>query len=131
MGVSVSWQTPAPGAYSAQVPVATMRAPPESAKARHRRMVSAVAASDRYAIPAGDLAEGRKTFETVGCMACHRIGNDRRGVDAVDADGTVKKAMDAASFRTHGPNLTAAGGRRCSPPGRSPRRSDCLVSHSG
>ncbi len=61
--------------------------------------------------PAGDLAEGRKTFESIGCMACHRIGNDRRGVDVVEPDGTVKKAMDAASFRTHGPNLDGTGSK--------------------
>src|SRR5207244_11471134 len=31
--------------------------------------------------PAGDLAQGRQTFETVGCLACHRVGAYRRGVD--------------------------------------------------
>jgi cytochrome c2 len=49
--------------------------------------------------PAGDLAAGRKTFETVGCLGCHRIGDDQRGMDA----------FWAASYRTHGPNLDGTG----------------------
>jgi cytochrome c2 len=61
--------------------------------------------------PPGDLAAGRKTFETVGCLACHRVGNDRRGVDATLPDGTTKKGMDAASYRTHGPNLDGTGSK--------------------
>jgi mono/diheme cytochrome c family protein len=51
--------------------------------------------------PAGDLAAGRRLFESVGCMACHRIGDDRRGVDGIPA----------ASFRTHGPNLDGTGSK--------------------
>jgi len=59
--------------------------------------------------PAGNLEAGRKVFETVGCLACHRIGNDRRGIDTVMPDGTVHKVPDAAAFRTHGPNLDGTG----------------------
>src|SRR5207237_10454943 len=33
--------------------------------------------------PAGDLVGGRKVFESVGCMACHRIGDDQRGMEIV------------------------------------------------
>jgi cytochrome c2 len=51
--------------------------------------------------PAGDLAAGRKTFEAVGCLACHRVGDDRRGMEAIGA----------ASFRTHGPNLDGTGSK--------------------
>jgi mono/diheme cytochrome c family protein len=57
---------------------------------------------DSYpAPPAGDAGAGRKTFETVGCMACHRIGDDKRGL----------LEIDAASFRTHGPNLDGTGSK--------------------
>jgi cytochrome c2 len=49
--------------------------------------------------PAGDLTAGRKTFETVGCLGCHRVGDDKRGMDA----------FWAASYRTHGPNLDGTG----------------------
>jgi mono/diheme cytochrome c family protein len=51
--------------------------------------------------PAGDLAAGRKTLETVGCLGCHRIGQDSRGVPEIAA----------ASFRTHGPNLDGTGSK--------------------
>jgi mono/diheme cytochrome c family protein len=51
--------------------------------------------------PRGDLAAGRRLFESVGCMACHRIGDDRRGVEGIAA----------ASFRTHGPNLDGTGSK--------------------
>jgi len=51
--------------------------------------------------PAGDAAAGQKTFETVGCLACHRIGEDRRGIDT----------FAAASFRTQGPNLSGTGSK--------------------
>ena len=51
--------------------------------------------------PAGDLAAGRKTFETIGCLGCHRIGDDKRGMDA----------FWAASYRTHGPNLDGTGSK--------------------
>ena len=51
--------------------------------------------------PAGDLAAGRKTFETVGCLGCHRVGDDKRGMDA----------FWAASYRTHGPNLDGTGSK--------------------
>jgi cytochrome c2 len=61
--------------------------------------------------PAGDLAQGRKTFETIGCLACHRVGPDRRGVDETLPDGTTRKGLDAASFRTHGPNLDGTGSK--------------------
>jgi len=62
----------------------------------------ASAAADSYpAPPAGDLEAGRTTFESVGCMGCHRIGNDRRGLER----------FDAASYRTHGPNLDGTGSK--------------------
>src|SRR5262245_11262799 len=51
--------------------------------------------------PAGDLAAGRKAFETIGCLACHRVGDDRRGMEPIGA----------ASFRTHGPNLDGTGSK--------------------
>jgi cytochrome c2 len=89
----------------------------EEQKARNNVEANAVVAyiveksgKDAYpAPPAGDLEAGRKTFETVGCLACHRIGNDRRGIDTSLPDGTVRKGMDAAAFRTHGPNLDGTG----------------------
>jgi cytochrome c2 len=51
--------------------------------------------------PAGDLSAGRKTFETIGCLGCHRVGDDKRGMDA----------FWAASYRTHGPNLDGTGSK--------------------
>jgi cytochrome c2 len=51
--------------------------------------------------PGGDLQAGRKTFETVGCLGCHRVGDDRRGVDK----------FEAASYRAHGPNLDGTGSK--------------------
>ena len=51
--------------------------------------------------PAGDLGAGRKTFETIGCLGCHRVGDDKRGMDA----------FWAASYRTHGPNLDGTGSK--------------------
>jgi cytochrome c2 len=51
--------------------------------------------------PRGDLEAGRKTFETVGCLACHRVGDDRRGIDG----------LLMASFRSHGPNLDGTGSK--------------------
>jgi mono/diheme cytochrome c family protein len=78
-------------------------------KARSNTEVNAVVAyladkAERLAYPdppKGDLAAGRSVFETVGCMACHRIGDDRRGVVGIPA----------ASFRTHGPNLDGTGSK--------------------
>lgn len=51
--------------------------------------------------PPGDLEAGRRTFETVGCLACHRVGDDRRGIT-----GPLH-----ASFRAHGPNLDGTGSK--------------------
>src|SRR5262249_46104045 len=51
--------------------------------------------------PAGDLVAGRKLFESVGCLACHRIGDDRRGVTG----------LDASNFRSHGPHLDGTGSK--------------------
>jgi cytochrome c2 len=51
--------------------------------------------------PKGDLDAGRKTFESVGCLACHRIGDDMRGIE-----GPLM-----ASYRTHGPNLDGTGSK--------------------
>ncbi len=53
------------------------------------------------AAPRGDAAAGRKTFESVGCLACHRVGDDRRGITGIEA----------AAFRTHGPNLDGTGSK--------------------
>ena len=49
--------------------------------------------------PPGDRDNGRQLFESVGCLACHRVGDDRRGVDG----------LPMAAFRTHGPNLDGSG----------------------
>ena len=57
---------------------------------------------DYPAPPAGDLAAGRKLFETVGCLGCHRVGDDKRG------DG---RGLDASNFRAHGPNLDGTGSK--------------------
>jgi cytochrome c2 len=78
-------------------------------KARNDAEANAVTAylvakskAERYpAAPAGDMEAGRKAFETVGCLACHRVGDDKRGVDA----------LEMASFRTHGPNLDGTGSK--------------------
>src|SRR5258708_12650775 len=51
--------------------------------------------------PRGDLAAGRKVFESVGCLACHRVGDDRRGI----------VGLEAAAFREHGPNLAGTGSK--------------------
>jgi cytochrome c2 len=51
--------------------------------------------------PKGDLDAGRKTFESVGCLACHRVGNDMRGIEG----------PEMASYRTHGPNLDGTGSK--------------------
>jgi cytochrome c2 len=51
--------------------------------------------------PRGDLQAGRKAFETIGCLACHRVGDDRRGISG----------LERAAFRTHGPNLDGAGSK--------------------
>jgi cytochrome c2 len=60
---------------------------------------SQATSSEYPAPPAGDLAAGRKTFESIGCLGCHRVGDDKRGMDA----------FWAASYRTHGPNLDGTG----------------------
>jgi cytochrome c2 len=51
--------------------------------------------------PKGDLEAGRKVFESVGCLACHRIGDDKRGLEK----------YEMASYRTHGPNLDGTGSK--------------------
>ena len=51
--------------------------------------------------PKGELEAGRKSFESIGCMACHRIGEDGRGVEG----------LPVASFRAHGPNLDGTGSK--------------------
>src|SRR5258708_27376800 len=64
--------------------------------------VVARSAKDAYPEPPrGDLAAGRKIFETVGCLACHRVGDDRRGI----------VGLEAAAFREHGPNLAGTGSK--------------------
>ena len=59
--------------------------------------------------PGGDLAAGRKMFETVGCLGCHRIGPDNRGMEVLKTADGKSVPMPAASFRTHGPNLDGTG----------------------
>jgi mono/diheme cytochrome c family protein/predicted nucleic acid-binding Zn-ribbon protein len=57
---------------------------------------------DAYpAPPAGDLDAGRQAFETIGCLGCHRVGDDKRGLEK----------FWAASYRTHGPNLEGTGSK--------------------
>ncbi len=51
--------------------------------------------------PRGDLTRGRKLFESVGCLACHRIGDDKRGVEG----------FEMAAYRSHGPNLDGTGSK--------------------
>ncbi len=51
--------------------------------------------------PRGDLGSGKKLFESVGCLACHRVGDDRRGIEG----------FTPASFRSHGPNLDGTGSK--------------------
>jgi cytochrome c2 len=78
-------------------------------KARNNVEINAVVAyvsekSGTVAYPAppkGDAAAGRKTFESVGCLACHRVGDDRRGITGIES----------AAFRTHGPNLDGTGSK--------------------
>jgi mono/diheme cytochrome c family protein len=78
-------------------------------KARNDTEANAVAAyvvtrsaTDRYPDPPrGDLLAGRKIFESVGCLACHRVGDDRRGI----------VGLEAAAFREHGPNLAGTGSK--------------------
>ncbi|PYQ11926.1 MAG: hypothetical protein DMF80_20025 [Acidobacteria bacterium] len=85
----------------------------ETAEQKHRNdteanaviayLVSNAGAAEPYPPPpAGDLEAGRKLFESVGCLACHRVGNDRRGLN---------EGFDAAAFRTHGPNLDGTGSK--------------------
>jgi cytochrome c2 len=59
--------------------------------------------------PGGDLTAGRKVFETVGCLACHRVGDDQRGMEVIKTAAGKDVPIAAASFRTHGPNLDGTG----------------------
>jgi mono/diheme cytochrome c family protein len=78
-------------------------------KARNNSEINAVvayitekSASESYpAPPKGSLDAGRKAFETVGCLACHRVGDDKRGIPGIAA----------AAYRTHGPNLDGTGSK--------------------
>jgi cytochrome c2 len=51
--------------------------------------------------PKGDLEAGRELFEAVGCLGCHRVGDDARGLDE----------LANASYRTYGPNLDGTGSK--------------------
>jgi cytochrome c2 len=51
--------------------------------------------------PPGDLGSGRELFEKVGCLACHRVGEDLRGIEG----------LANASYRTYGPNLAGTGSK--------------------
>ena len=68
---------------------ASTRPPSRSAQRRRDQRGGRLPAGQRdgarrYAAPpAGDLAAGRKTFETVGCLGCHRVGDDKRGMDTL------------------------------------------------
>jgi mono/diheme cytochrome c family protein len=64
-------------------------------------IVAKASATAYPAPPRGDLQAGRSLFEKVGCLACHRVGDDRRGVGE----------LEMASFRTHGPNLDGTGSK--------------------
>jgi cytochrome c2 len=61
--------------------------------------------------PRGNLESGRRLFESVGCLGCHRIGDDRRGIDVAAPGGQPAAGFDAAAFRTHGPNLDGSGSK--------------------
>jgi cytochrome c2 len=61
--------------------------------------------------PAGNLAAGRKLFESVGCLACHRVGDDRRGLVPTALPDGSEATIDATAFRTHGPNLDGTGSK--------------------
>jgi cbb3-type cytochrome oxidase cytochrome c subunit len=54
--------------------------------------------------PRGDPAAGRKLFESVGCLACHRNGDEK--LDKLGISG-----IPAAGFRTHGPDLSGTGSK--------------------
>ncbi len=51
--------------------------------------------------PKGELEAGRRAFESVGCLACHRVGQDERGL----------AGLEMASYRSHGPNLEGSGSK--------------------
>src|SRR5262245_50339909 len=51
--------------------------------------------------PRGERENGRRLFESVGCLGCHRVGDDRRGVEG----------LTMAAFRAHGPNLDGSGSK--------------------
>ena len=78
-------------------------------KARNDAEINAVVAylvkrsggSAYPAAPAGDAAAGKKTFESVGCLGCHVVGEDKRGI----------KGIPSASFRYHGPHLDGTGSK--------------------
>jgi cytochrome c2 len=55
--------------------------------------------------------DGSKPYGGVGCMACHRIGDDHRGIDVVKTADGKSVPMAASSFRTHGPNLDGSGSK--------------------
>jgi cytochrome c2 len=62
--------------------------------------------------PRGDLSRGRALFESVGCLGCHRVGTDERGVIAnPEEDERSGGQIAAASYRTHGPNLAGTGSK--------------------
>jgi cytochrome c2 len=51
--------------------------------------------------PPGDMASGRDLVEKVGCLGCHRVGDDPRGIEG----------LANASYRTYGPNLAGTGSK--------------------
>ncbi len=64
-------------------------------------LVEKSAQEDYPAPPPGDMEDGRGLFETVGCMACHRVGEDDRGIEG----------LANAAHRTYGPNLQGTGSK--------------------
>jgi cytochrome c2 len=64
-------------------------------------LVDKSAVEDYPPPPTGDLDAGRELFETVGCLGCHRVGEDLRGIDG----------LANASHRTYGPNLHGTGSK--------------------
>lgn len=51
--------------------------------------------------PPGDMETGRELFESVGCLSCHRVGEDLRGIEG----------LANAAHRTYGPNLHGTGSK--------------------
>ena len=65
--------------------------------------------------PGGVLGAGRKLFETIGCMGCHRVGDDRADDRELDPRPFERRsAVYAQGLDQH----VAAGGQREADPDR-------------